>query len=58
MKTHKILIDRIMVGGREPCCGATNRCCPRPPGIVFDYGTGCEKCGHPASCHAYRWTAE
>lgn len=57
MKTYNLAIGRIMHGGRQPCCGATNRCCGKPPGIVVDYGTGCEGCGHPPSCHGYMWAA-
>jgi len=55
VSTYRRAIDRIFHGGRAPCCGATNGCCSLPPGLVRDYGTGCEKCGHPAGCHAYMW---
>lgn len=51
----RLRIRRIMFGGRQPCCGATNRCCSLPPGLVYGDATGCDKCGHPKACHAFTW---
>lgn len=56
------VIERLAAIGRrrnglQPCCGSTNAPCPRPPGVVIETLTGCERCGHPKSCHAKTWSA-
>lgn len=60
MKDRTEVMDAIAARGRrwrglQPCCGATNPACARPPGIVYETFTGCENCGHPKSCHAKVW---
>lgn len=43
---------RIPVPHLQTTCRATNPCCERRAGDVFENGGGCTECGHPRGCHA------